>query len=93
MRYFLLPGAKTALTQGVVQAGATADAVAGACPAQRVLTGLLRTPVGAIDMAAIAATTQDHLAMTAGAVEKPCADVHRPPSPMSAGETGRAVSH
>jgi hypothetical protein len=34
MRYFLLPGAKTALTQGVVQAGATADAVAGACPAQ-----------------------------------------------------------
>jgi len=85
MRYFLLPGAKPTLAQGIIEAPVTGGPIAGAGPLQGVFAGLLRTAVGAIDMAPVAAATQDHLTMTTGAVEKPRAEVHRHFLPMSTG--------
>ena len=93
MRYFLLPGAKATLAQGIIQAPVTGGAIAGTGPLQCGPARLLRTAVGAIDMAPDAAATQDDLAMTTGAVEKPRAGVHRHPLPMSTGKTGCWVPH
>ena len=89
MRYFLfLVCPEPALSIRVAVLAAAGRTVAFGGSPQRVGSRLFGAAMRAIDVTAVAVTTDDDLAMTAGAVVQPRTGTHQLALPTSAGLTG-----
>lgn len=86
MRYFLLLARPEAtLAFGVAEPATAGRLVALGGPASGQRSGLGGTPIGTIDIPAIAASAEDDLGMAAGAVVESGTGIHRRTGPMGAG--------
>lgn len=86
MRYFFASTRpEPALSIRVIVSTATRCAVAFGCSAQGIGSGVRRAAIGAIDVTAVAITTEDHLAVATRAVEQSGTGFHRHTGPMGAG--------
>ena len=82
MRHVLLPGSPATGTHRVSYATAAAGLVAPAGGALGMISGLLRTAVATVDLAAVAMTADEHLSAAANAQKQPAGD------PLSLGIAG-----
>lgn len=86
MRYFFASTRpESALSIGIIVSTATRCTVAFGHFAQTSGSGLSRATIGAIDVTAVAITTEDDLAVAMRAVEQSGTGFHRHTRPMGAG--------
>ena len=77
MRHVIAPSPKTEGPLGVCQSPSQAALVAPAGLAQRLATSTRTAPIGAVDLAAVAARADMHVLAATGAKKEPGCVVHR----------------